>query len=337
MHSEILSIASYLGLWFAACAAIWVLFDRVEATASPAMRANWISWIHRKTPRRGINRLPSMFIATFDRLFGVRPLSWSYFLRSSVATVVALAILLLAWAAFRPDQAVQAVAVVVKTNSSPLALLWAIALWLIFATLLNVIPDYCSVVKSRALIGAAARTSSPTKVVGLVIADIALSALLGLLATALIAYATIWFVMLYPSLYLGSNWKTISSNADFSFITFQAFLDILSLKANPGVQQTLVTFDAAGVKRNMLTEIGGNLVPTGVNFYATFFTTLWMGIFMSATSWVRIYPRALALGDRFRWAFNVKEKPFQSLGTMITIWASAGFLFVLLLVLVVRF
>ena len=279
-----------------------------------------------------------MFIATFDRLFGARPLSWSYFLRSSGVTAVTLAILLLAWAAFRPDQAVQAVAVVVKSNSSPLALLWAIVLWLIFATLFNVIPDYCSVVKSRALIGAAARTSSPAKVVGLVIADIVLCALLGLLATALIAYVTIWFVMtLYPSLYLGSNWKSISSNADFSFITFQAFLDILSLNANPGIQMTTVIFDAAGVKRNMWTKTGGNLVPAGVNFYATFFTTLWMGIFMSATSWVRIYPRALAVGDRFRWAFNVKEKPFQSLGTMIAIWASAGFLFGLLLLLVVRF
>ncbi|QJR10704.1 hypothetical protein DSM104443_01771 [Usitatibacter rugosus] len=336
MEPEILSIASYLGLWFVVYRAIRFLFDRAEADASPAMRTDWIRWIHRDTPQRVVNRLPKMFIETFDRLFGYRAFSFGFFLRSSVVTVVALSMLLLAWAAFRPDQAVQAAVVLVKRDGSLLGLLLAIVLWLIFATLLNVIPDYLSVVKSRALIGAAARTSSSTKFVGLVLADIALSALLGLLATALVAYV-VWLFFPFYLPNFGSSWKAISTNLNFSFITFQDFLDILSLKANPGIQMTWVFFDSAGVKQGEWKETGGNLVPIGVNFYATFFTTLWMGIFMSATSWVRIYPRALAIGDWFRRAFNVNEKPFQSLGTMIAVWASVGFLIGLVLLLVARF
>ena len=106
IEAQVLSFASYLALWSAICLAIWALFDRVEATASAAMRASFVSWISREPNVASVRQLPTLFVATFDRFFGDRAFSWGYFLRSALCTAIALGVLLLAWATFRPNEAV---------------------------------------------------------------------------------------------------------------------------------------------------------------------------------------------------------------------------------------
>ena len=114
------------GSWFTMIGGIWVLFERAESVSSERARAAVSTWL-KNLPSREIKAdWPATFAYVFDQVFGERLLSLKCFLRSSLASLVAVTIYsLLAYPSVLP-----------RTVFIPIALL-------------ALIPNYLSLLETR--------------------------------------------------------------------------------------------------------------------------------------------------------------------------------------------
>src|SRR4029453_729811 len=80
---------------------ILTLFTHAENVASPDLKLRITRWVKNVEPRRASN-WPSTFAQMFDHVFGSRHLTWRCFWRSCLASLAAVAILLLLWWALYP-------------------------------------------------------------------------------------------------------------------------------------------------------------------------------------------------------------------------------------------
>lgn len=129
-----------IGSWFFLTGGIWKLFDRVEKATSKDAKLAASEWLN-SINLSGLSKWPDSFSRAFDSIFGSNHLTFRCFLKSSIASLLAVIICTAIWAAIRPLE-FQKFIVHSDRNMSVFMLFG-------FSLLVNVLPDYISLFETR--------------------------------------------------------------------------------------------------------------------------------------------------------------------------------------------
>lgn len=277
----------YVFAWASLTAALWFLFEKAERAVSDEVRARTASWILETDPTGAALGLPAQFAALFDRVFGDRHLSLRCFWRSIVASFVTVGVLTLLYLATgRRFEGL-------PTDAEAWRMSIAVGLLMGMATgVVNVIPDYLSLLQTRVVLRWSARkASSGARVAALLALDAAL--------TATIAFAAAFGIL--SLLWWGPEyWRIAASTRPH----LGAFLwDILTLAP----QVHLRAGDIESAVSN---------VPLGVFFYSTFLTSVWLWLYALSLPLSRLLVRT---GRGMGWLLRAADVAHHPFGR----WASS--------------
>ena len=272
-------LASWCGSWLVISGVLWTLFDKAEAATSSEAKQALTAWLMNVKPSEKLAHWSSTFGEAFDSVFGKRHFHWRCFLASTVASYLSAFIVTLLWGALRPHSLAS---IIEHRGIADFAFES-----FVFATILNVIPDYISLLESRFLIQVIARHPSVLRS-------------LSLLALDLVITAAIGFSVVATALY--------NSGGDFDRII------------------------RAGVK---LETWGGDPSPS-VFFYSTFFTSIWVWLYVLSGVCVKFWNSISYLTEMLKFILNIREKPFLSLGIVIILFITLVFLVVSPFVLLIH-
>jgi hypothetical protein len=199
MAEPITSSAALLTSYFVLTGGTWKLFDKVDDLVSKEARQKVSEWLRGENSVEGLTtRASRMFSTAFDSVFGTRLLSFRAFGRSCLASMACLLLAFSIWAWMRPSQLQSWITFMhssysktVATQSySPtiiaLAYIVVVGIVGIFFCVTNFVPDYLSLIKTRAFIALLNRTSNIFLKIAILIADACVSAGLSLLALILL-------------------------------------------------------------------------------------------------------------------------------------------------------
>lgn len=260
----------YFAAWFSFIAGIWALFERAEVVLREDVRNRLSLWLRNRFSAAEMQRWPSFFTAIFDSIFGEQHFSWKCFIRSTIASVSAVIIMsLVVWA----------------TNEH----LWdeflgngmfSAVMQVLFITLMvNILPDYLSLLETRYVIGYVSR-----------------SGIFGrsfLLLADLVATTAIFVVALVIARILGS----VIFQTDLPF-------DVLILDVIEEIPEFIVNGSTF--------RSGGDGSITGIWFYSTFFTSVWVWLFYLSSLFAKLFR---FIGKYF----DIDRKPLRSLGFICTL------------------
>jgi hypothetical protein len=144
MENEILAITAYFGSWLCIAGLIWTLFDRIEKVATESAKESAVQFTLNYKRSEKIESLGIFLGNSFDCVFGGKHLTWSCFLRSSVASFLCMFIVAAIWVSIRPREA----SLLYKENGALNPLIFL----MFYGLLLNIIPDYLSLLQTRIII-----------------------------------------------------------------------------------------------------------------------------------------------------------------------------------------
>lgn len=279
MQLSIPPIVAYIASWLGILGAIRALFGYIEGQLESDAKSKLAKWIANLDLARAVSGWPESFVAIFDSVFGKRHFSWRCFARSSLASVVAVIILFCIVAAIHPEQ----IAGIFNQPDMP-----PVLVVVIYLAVSNIITDYMSLLETRALLQWLHARANMTRTIGIVILDF-------------IATGTIWFVMFPISIAIfGSvaEWR-IPSLADIETVISIVWLE-----------DSLAMFTL---------ETKGAQITTGIFFYSTYFTSIWVWLYVTAAVFAAT---GKFLGKWFRFfrsIFKLTVNPLQFLGIMASI------------------
>ncbi len=274
IDSRLLRVLAPLpGLW----AFIWVVFARAEKVASPALKWRVAAWLKSADPARVVAGWPPTFVEVFDLVFGEKHLSWRCFGRSCLASVGAVLVVTVYWAALRPREVLAALRGSQAANTA--------LSYFILTLLLSLWPDYVSLLKSRRLIGWMNRRPRILRLLAGLAFD--LSATIILVGFSWYIYLLLKFIVLYGGVYsVGLIFRLPL------YLTVVAMWGSYSLSAAPGFP------------------------PEGIWPWATLFTTAWATLYAVAGG-LLILARYMGIGlSAARWGLDIDTKPIMSLGVV---------------------
>lgn len=138
----------YVFAWATATGGLWFMSEKAERALSQDTRRRVVTWVKKADFHGTPESLPSQFVFLFDRVFSEKHWSLRCFLRSCLASVAALAV---SYALLRPTFQR-------FTDLGEAGPATELAGGIVFsAFLLNVIPDYLSLLETRWLLGVAHR------------------------------------------------------------------------------------------------------------------------------------------------------------------------------------
>jgi len=179
----------YMGSWFATMGGVWTLFERAEKAINEETRQRIKEWLDSSRAERG--RSLEFFANLSDRIFGEHLTSLRSFLISSSISFFTIACLFaILFSAFPDDwERVKAVG-------------WTgIGGFFLVGGFLNLIPDYVSMVQTRALLRPMSKTRKKSIVVLFTFLDVALTFLI-------ISIAVMCYQLIYggPGVYRFLSW-----------------------------------------------------------------------------------------------------------------------------------
>jgi hypothetical protein len=137
-------ISPLLILWAASIGAIITIFRVMDETATlDAKRkvADWIKSFAAKSISQTIIESPQWFIEAFDRIFGERHLTLRCFFRSCVASLLAVFVMAIMWVVLDPASG--------QEYFFSYSAIVGIILIFLTALILNLVPDYISLLETR--------------------------------------------------------------------------------------------------------------------------------------------------------------------------------------------
>ena len=247
-------------------------FDAIEKGLNKDTKETLSLHLMELNPESCVRDWPATFAEVFDRVFTKKHLSWACFWRSCVASFVSVVVIYAGTIPFDPtwrDRIVEAY---------------------FFTTLLNLLPDYISLLESRFAIRLMASKSSPFRVLSLLVLDAAAT------------LAVFWFfirVVLHPLSQADWLWQYFKGPS-FTYFGSKTppelwfFLD-------PRLFD-IYSFDAP--------RYWFSLAISGVHLYSTFFTSVWVWLYALSGLIVRGARSFEFVRDRL----NVVERPLYSMG-----------------------
>lgn len=281
-------------VWFAAyaatAAAVWTLFAYLESVLSTDAR-QWIAaWLKGVRPDSAAERWQSSLSHILERVFGRNPDSLSFIIRSCIASTAGVAITLIVWCAVRTEQLPSAWAYV--SSSEELLIITLLVL------VLNWCPDYFSLLESRWIINRM-RTSSSKGTIGWLLVDF--------VATLMILFSTFVFVGLIAVLgHWGLYWLL-----DYPEPFYRAWDLHFGLRGTGGSYPLIWEVWLSGP---ILDIASSKFAPAGLLFYSTFFTSIWVWLFLAGGFLVRAARFLYWLISGGTRILDVDSKPVRSIG-----------------------
>ena len=173
-------ISSLAIIWGTLIGGIWLLFHAMEETATTDTKricTDRIKSIAAKSTSQTIVESPQWFIEAFDRIFGDRHLTWRCFLRSCVASIMAVFVMTIVWVVLDPNAWQQ------FSKSLQSHEIFFVILGL--ASLFNLVPDYISLLETRWILHKSAHVGIKKLIVLLVLDVIITGTIFACMATLL--------------------------------------------------------------------------------------------------------------------------------------------------------
>jgi hypothetical protein len=303
------SVEFYLMAWAGATGGLWFLFEKAERALSVETRRTVAERLQQADFRTAIQSLPDNFALLFDRVFGERHLTKHCFLRSCVASIASVAVLLAVALAldlafgFGADLSGE----LFPVQDGDMRALGVLAFTLLTLGAINVVPDYLSLLETRWAINLMRRSG---RILPALIVDAVLTTIISAGAVAIGMLGVL-------ALFEAASRIDPSILTDATLETEAAFL--LSEPAPIAVAvRGAVTFSQ----------------PIAIAFYSAFFTSAWLWLYAASVPVARLL-LGLNSGVGFLLRVtDVERQPFRSLGFVAVVVTSivfaAGVPFVLL-------
>lgn len=279
------SLFTYAGAWLTVMAGIWFLFEKAEEAVSPDVRGAVARWLRNLDPAGSVQTWPTTFGKVFDRIFGARHLSLLCFWRSCIASFVAVIIVSVLYAALTSG--------VLFESSIHLSRIF----WVQFAVL-NLIPDYLSLLETRYLLRWMGNRSTRKSVAGLLALDSFVTAAIALVAIP---------VALALTIEMGTRGMGLTDVPEYVF----RFL----VEETPYVLGAIFSLERVGL---FYFRDGLPLpltAPLAIFFYSTFLTSIWIWLYLLAGGAVRVANYAGVWVARFNRVFDIDSQPLRSIGS----------------------
>ena len=164
------SILNLIVAWAASLTGIKLLFKAMEDTPADDKKrsvANWLKSIADKSTSNTIIDSPQWFVESFDRIFGKKHLTIQCFLKSCVASIIAVVFMTIIWA-------LSDFASFIAFFDFGLTAIFFVFIWIVF---LNFIPDFISLLETRWILNSFENVSL-IKMSGLLLIDIIITGII---------------------------------------------------------------------------------------------------------------------------------------------------------------
>ncbi len=183
-----------LGTFLAICGFIYKLFEKGDVLINDDAKLQIAVWLlNLKAPER-MQNWPTMFAHWFDRVFGEKHLSWKCFFRSCIASLAAVLLVTLVWAALRPDE-LRLILRGFWRAPSEIGLIQNILLYFLA---LNLLPDYVSLLETRYVIKLMGKSDSFLWHITLLILDAIVTLIIAAVLPLILALLSFSFVSSEP-------------------------------------------------------------------------------------------------------------------------------------------
>jgi len=156
--------------WFGLMGGVWALFDRAETVVSKESKKKVTAWI-KGLEISSRKDLPQTFVDAFNAVFGRRHFSLRCIFSSVIASFSFVVILQILFMSLNPPKA----KMVLENPSIFFSIFFT-------ASILNLVPDYFSLLETRLILRAMTKASSTWRILILIIADFILTTVIMIVA-----------------------------------------------------------------------------------------------------------------------------------------------------------
>ena len=282
--TDILNNAGLVGGAFLVGVSFAMLFWKADEALSEHFKLDLAIYLACKELPKG-KSISNFFLSTFDWWFGSSLFSWRCFARSCVASSVSVAIATLIYIAIFPERI-----------SGPSAFLLFIGVF-VFGLILNLVPDYVSLVQSRLLLGKLSHSPSSSNALLIALLDFAMTMLI--VVAALTIFDLVWSAIV--TLFL------TNIDIDQPFAVGRIF----RWPSRIIKSMTLYWSDDLSLSSFL-----------GIFCYSTLFTSLWLWGYSAGIVVTRLAP----LRDRLVYVLPVEKFPMRSVGIVAGLLSGTAFL-----------
>jgi hypothetical protein len=304
-------------------AIVWKFFERVEAVLTEQTKFEIAVWLVSVNTTGTLRSWPDTFARVFDRVFGTRHFTWRCFCRSCLMSLsIAALAWLLAFAVFRsvPSFVVSEVLEVNYDYRGRLRVFTVDGFLSVLLTIviLNAIPDYIALLKTRRLLRHLATSKSILRLGSVLILDATLS--------LAISAAPMWVA---SSRLVDYNWKTVIGMADrmgrdHDFV-FASYMDELRkcCTRDPAEGGAIVSYLESRRRGEILGRwkawlrlayVTGGRELVYVIVLPSFFASVWLWLYAGAGFLLKAGQRIDIGFDWISRRLNIEEKPLQAIG-----------------------
>lgn len=264
--------------WLGTCTGVLALFSFADKAASPEgkVRARALldfGW------KDTVTQWPSVFVEMFDSIFGERHFTWKCIGRSCVASLAAV-LLCTAISEWLTDDPV----ILIGSIRITIVGVWNPYGFLMFAVLINLIPDYFSLLQTRRVLRQLESGASWLGVLAWLVVDSILTFFLFFLHLYALG-VLLRIVLVGEGLYIPDIWHFLRQ-------TLRAFM--FYPVQSPAGESTQVTF--------------------GIFLWSTYFTSVWLWLYALATFAGKLLLPILNRIEGFKKLVDLDNKPFLALG-----------------------
>ncbi len=285
------SVALYLGTAAAAAGFVWGVFDKLEGVLSKHSKQSLHRWLVNYQGKAVTVRWSVILTQLFDSLFGKKHLSFRCFFRSSIASLIVIFFLLLVTISRNP-QLLGFITSTVKAGMHT-RVKWLYVSWFL-ATL---IPDYISLLKTRLLLAWMRKVPGKFTVL-LLLLDFILTTVVARFSVALVfSMAVLLNVNLKPET---TGFMKVAGRMWREFL--QGILSPLSFPPiSSGMSDTHI------------------FVSVAPWFYATYATSVWVWLYVSAGLLVKGGKALDVTSNWFRSVLDIEGQPVRSIGVVASL------------------
>jgi len=271
----------YLTSYFGISAGIYGLFTKAGETIKDDTKKSVSKWLQNIELDKDAPNWPDTFASLFDRVFTERHFSWKCFRRSSIASVFGVIIMSLIYFTINYTGGI---------NDIEFKIIDFLKFAPVLILILNLIPDYISLLESRYILKKMKGTQSVVRLTYFLTIDFLVTGII------FIIFSYIDYFLIYLTSFL--------MGVDFRFIGWITWL--------------------IGILNSVGFSGGSGLF--GVFFYSTYFTSVWIWLYAGSGILIKLIVRAGKFLLFFRKHLNIEREPFKSMGFVIIILISFAYL-----------
>lgn len=261
-------VLSWLGLTWS----IYRLFNLTEDVVNDEVKESLSKWLMNLKVHDNYN-WATIFISVFDNVFTDNHFSRKCFIRSCFASLLAYILIGIILGITDINVLEPGIDEVIGFIS--------------IATIINLIPDYISLLQTRYFLNFVSTVSNPLVILMFIFLDVIVTAII---------FVVFGYLTLFVSILVLSPLSSISLSDLFTPREWYSLL--MNSYHNINVESTL-----------------GAALRTG--FFSTFFTSCWLWIFLLSSSIFKLFSLMSKLLKFFQDVLNIEERPFSSLGFMM--------------------